>query len=76
MDIGGFKTVPHLKLLKKLEVAESAALRKCIEMQEEREQGEMRAEPLTRRTAPRALSAQCTTHAGALCVPQARSGGR
>ena len=40
-DMSGYKTVPHLKLLKKLEIAEGAALRKCIKMQDEREQGEM-----------------------------------
>ena len=33
--------VPHLKLLKRLEIAESAARRKCIEMRDEREKGEM-----------------------------------
>ena len=41
MDISGFKTVPHLKLLKKLEIAESAARRKCITMRDDREKGEM-----------------------------------
>ena len=41
VDVSGFKTVPHLKLLKKLEIAEGASLRKCIEMQDDREQGEM-----------------------------------
>jgi len=41
VDVSGFRVVPDLKLLKKLEIAEAAHLRTCVEMQEKREQEEM-----------------------------------